>query len=248
MRDDVLNHFGRIVFPMQNSRFPFLPYIAGVVLLALLWFASATFGIPIRHLTADPAQIYKSPFYNGFLSNLTVITWAMGAYGALFAAWFVKRWDGDREWVRFFRMAGIFTLVLMLDDLFMFHEEIFPKYGMLSKLTGIEPNEKIVIGCYGLFAMWFVYSSRHTLRKTAWLQLLVACVILAFGVMADRGIAKKVFTDSATRAFVEDAAKFLGVLGWSLYFISTAKAVVGNHMQGGGAGESDTGSSIASSR
>ncbi len=218
---------------MRNPRFPFVFYAAGLALLALLWGLSQAFYIPIRELTTDPAQIHKSPFYHGFLSNLTVITWALGAYVALFAAWFAGQWDKNGEWARFFLKAGVFTLILMLDDLFMFHEAVFPKYAMLSSVTGIEPNEKFVIGGYGLFAMWFVYSSRSTLRKTAWPQLLVACGILAFGVLADRGIAKKVFTDSATRAFVEDAAKFLGVLGWSLYFVGTAKAVAGNLMQNG---------------
>lgn len=216
---------------MKFSNVLYISYAAGLLLLAVLWVSSKAFTIPIQDLTRDPAQVYKSPFYIGFLSNLTVITWAVGAYAALFAAWFVRRFRVDKEWLRFFRLAGIFTLVLMLDDLFMFHEEIFPNYLFLPSITNLNPNEKIVIGGYGLFAIWFAYSSRHTIRKTNWPQLLVACAILAFGVLADRGIAKHVFTDSETRLFVEDAAKFLGVLGWSLYFVGAAKAVVSERLR-----------------
>lgn len=215
---------------MAYYKWPVILYTAGLVLIAALWFISSQFGIPIRVLIADPAQITDTPFYTGFLSNLTVITWAVGAYIALFTVWLLRRLNADAEWIRFFRMAGILTVVLMLDDLFMFHEEIFPNYLFMPRVTGIEPNEKFIIGIYGIFTLWFLFSSRHTIRKTDWKLLVVACAILGFGILADRGIAKKVFTTSAVRAFIEDSLKFLGVLGWSIYFYMSAKSAIAAHL------------------
>lgn len=203
----------------------------------MIWLISTIYEIPIRKLTADPAQIYDGPFYGGFLSNLNILVWAWGAFACWFTFWFLTENGGEGEWIRFFRLAAILTTVLMLDDLYMFHEEVFPHYLFLPWITGLEPNEKFVICGYGIFTLWFLYTSRNTIRKTAWVHLLVACAILGAGVLADRGIAKQIFTDSKVRAFIEDATKFVGVVGWSLYFSGTGRALIRSMVQRASAAE-----------
>lgn len=214
----------------NTPRFPFVLYGLGIIVVILVGLAALAFNIPIKKLTADPVQIFESKFYIGFLSNLTVLTWAVGGFGSLFAWWYLKTVKADREWVRFFWLAGLFTTVLMLDDLFMFHERIFPKHLFLPKLTGLEPNEKIPIAAYGIFAIWFFVSSRETIRKTQWGQLAFALALLAFSVIADRGIGARLIPHKATQAYLEEGAKYLGVVAWSAYYVLTAKAVILNHV------------------
>jgi hypothetical protein len=194
--------------------------------VGVVFAASVAFNIPLVKLMADPVQIYQSKFYIGFLSNLTAVTWAVGAYCALFC-WRVLKHSGDEsEWTRFFKLGGIFTLILMVDDLFMFHERIFPHHLFLPEITGLRPNEKIPIGFYGLFAMYFLYSCRGTIRKTSVLQMGVAVGLLASSVIIDRGIGKYIAPNKTVHYLVEDGAKFLGALGWSWYFAQTAKTVL----------------------
>lgn len=215
----------------QHPRFPFGLYIAAFSLVALLAVASIAFEIPIRQLVADPAQYFQGPFYTGFLSNLTVLTWAVGAYCAFFTRWTIGQIKSVPEWRRFFGLAGLLSIILMLDDLYMFHEEIFPNYLFFPEVSGIRPNEKFVIFGYGLFTLWFLYTSRKTIIKTPWPQLLVAGCFLAFSVLADRGIGKHLIPSSSGRVYAEDSAKFLGVLGWSVYLVTTGKAVIKQLLQ-----------------
>ena len=210
----------------NGIRFPVVIYLIGFTILGLVLAASFTFDIHITRLMADPVQVHNSKFYIGFMSNLTVITWCIGAYLAIFTWSILKRTGGEIEWIRFFKIGGFLTLVLMLDDLFMFHERIFPHYLFLPKITGFRPNEKFPIFAYGIFTLWFLYSCRHTIKKTPWLHLLIAGGFLATSIIIDRGIGKYLVPSKFYRSFIEDASKFIGVLGWSWYFFEVSRAIL----------------------
>lgn len=211
---------------ISQIRFPVFLYIAGFVILALGLAASQAFDIPMRHLLGDPAQITGSEFYVGILSNLTVITWAAGAYVALYTWSLLSRVGAETEWIRFFKLGGLLTLVLMLDDLFMFHESIFPDYLFLPHLTGLNPNEKILFGIYGLFTIYYIYSSRHTFEKTPWIHFAVALGFFATSFLIDRGIGKYLVPNRTARILVEDGSKFLGTIGWSWFYVSVGRQIL----------------------
>src|SRR5690606_17216979 len=109
-------------------------YLLGAIILALVGLSSIVFDIPIRKLVVDPVQTFNGRFFVGFLSNLTILVWAIGAYVTLFTWRIVKAVKGPQEWQRFFFLAGSFTVVLMLDDFFLIHEQVFPEYFLLSKV------------------------------------------------------------------------------------------------------------------
>ena len=211
--------------PSTKVKFPLFTYILALVVFLLVGAASLTFEIPIKRLLVEAVQTFNSKFYIGFLSNLTCITWAVGAYCSLFAWWLLKRSGGPADWQRFFLMAGCFTAVLMLDDLFMFHERIFPKHLYLDRLFGKEPNEKLPVACYGLFAIYFLYSNRQTILKTNWMHLIIALGLLAFSVLVDRGIGKRIIPNPNLQAYLEEGSKFLGVVGWSAYYTQHAARI-----------------------
>ena len=211
---------------VRNVRFPYLIYIAAFLIVLAIGGASLAFEIPVKKMLVEAVQTFKSKFYVGFLSNLTAITWAVGAYCSLCAWWLLKKIDGPRNWQRLFLMAGGLTTVLMLDDLFMFHERIFPKHLYLDRIFGREPNEKIPVACYGLFTLYFLFSNRRTLAETQWLHLAVALGLLAFSVTVDRGVGAHLVPHKDWQAYLEEGAKFLGVVGWSSYFTLHAGSVV----------------------
>src|SRR5687768_6329752 len=95
----------------QKVRFPFIAYVLGVIVVILIGAASLAFNIPIKRMLVEAVQIYQSKFYIGFLSNLTAISWAAGAYCSLFTWWLLRSTNGPAEWRRFFLMAGCLTTV-----------------------------------------------------------------------------------------------------------------------------------------
>lgn len=211
-------------------RFPVFNYIIALIVVLLVGGASLAFSIPVKKLLVEAVQIFESKFYIGFLSNLTCITWAIGAYCSLFAWYLLRKGDGPAHWRRFLLMAGCFTTVLMLDDLFMFHERIFPKHLYLDRLFGREPNEKIPVACYALFCMYFLFSNRKTIMEsTRWKHLVFALCLLAFSVLVDRGLGKRLIESKSLLVYLEEGAKFLGVVGWSSYLTQHAAQVVLNH-------------------
>lgn len=210
----------------SRMKFPILLYGLGLIVLALVFAASVAFGIPVADLTRDPVQTFGGKFYIGILSNMNIVVWGAGAFCALFCWVLFKNSGAEAEWVRFFKLGGFFTLLLMLDDLFMLHEQIFPDYLFLPAITGLRPNEKILIGLYGIFALWFFYSCRATIRKTPWHHLAVALSMMAVSLIIDRGIGKYIVPNKAAGQLVEDGAKLLGTIGWSWYFIQVGKTLL----------------------
>lgn len=215
----------------KSGKFSTYVYLLGAIILALVGLSSIVFDIPIRKLVVDPVQTFNGRFFVGFLSNLTILVWAIGAYVTLFTWRIVKAVKGPQEWQRFFFLAGSFTVVLMLDDFFLIHEQVFPEYFLLSKVTGLEPNEKILMAAYALFAVWFFYTARQTIFKTSWSHLAISMALLSVSVLIDRGIGELIVPNKAVRIYIEDGAKFLGVVAWSLYFLLASRKVVLEFLQ-----------------
>lgn len=97
-------------------------------LLVLLgvWLLSLGVGAPVEDLTRDTNAVLKVPPYVGVLSNVGVLLWAAAAALALFAAallWLAGRRD---RVTAFLTLLGLLTGLLVIDDLFMVHEWVFP--------------------------------------------------------------------------------------------------------------------------
>ncbi len=82
---------------------------------------------PIWKLAKDPAEVVKFPPYIGLLSNWGVILWVMTAAICLFGAVILKKQNAPRDTLRFILLSGLLSLVLGIDDLFLFHDRLLPK-------------------------------------------------------------------------------------------------------------------------
>jgi hypothetical protein len=173
--------------------------------------------INVQYLTRDPASTMAEPFYIGCLSNIGVIGWCMAAAACLFSYAVLKGQPAGARWSGFFLFAGILSAVLGLDDLFLFHEEIFPNY-IFSKKSAIRLNEKFVLLTYAAGMISFLVKYRHHFKETRRLFLLVAIGFLGASVLADRGFMKSIIPNKQLRVLAEDGLKLLGVLGWAHYF------------------------------
>lgn len=128
--------------------------------------SSAYSGLPMSRFTQDPAAIADMNPLNGVISNLGILYWAAAASVSLFTALMLLAVSSRQGWGQFFLFFGLFTTLLLLDDLFMLHERIFPL------VFGI--GEKIVLGIYAVILMGGLWTYLPQIRASNYALLLAA--------------------------------------------------------------------------
>ena len=171
---------------------------------------------PMPVLTRDPAATFDAPPYVGMLSNATMLVWTAAATICLFASGASGTGQAVRNFLFF---AGLFTVMLLLDDLYMIHEVLAPEY------LGIP--EKVMYVIYGLAALFWLAKYRNVIRATDYRLLMLAFFFLGSSVGIDMLDSRGWFPIDSPY-LLEDGAKIAGVIFWLAYFTQTAKDAADN--------------------
>lgn len=179
----------------------------GLLLLLLLGIHHFT-KIPFANFTADPAATFNySPIY-GYISNLGILLWCSCASVCFLSAAILNIRKDQRNNVLFLLNFGIVTTLLMLDDLFMFHESIAPWY--------LNIPEKAVLAFYGMYAAGCFYHFRKIVLESDLRFLAVAVVTFGMSVFIDQVSERYYITGEY---LFEDGLKFIGIASWLAYFL-----------------------------
>ena len=176
-------------------------FLLGVVVFLHYWKE-----LPIVALTSDPLSVAGMPIYLGFLSQIGIFIWAATAAICLFTAFVLTSGKSDIPHLnRFLILAGLLTLWLGLDDVFILHEKFFPKIGV---------PQDLVLGVYAGLALIWTIRFRETIAKTEYVLLGMALAFLGASVAQD------IFSpEYASLHLFEDGAKLIGLLSWLAYFV-----------------------------
>ena len=109
--------------------------------------------------------------------------------------------------------SGIMTMILVLDDLFLLHEEIFPEH------LGI-PQKFVLLGYMGLTLVGIVVF-RKSILGTEYLLLLIALGFFGLSVFVDVFDHEIDALIGHWRYLFEDGFKFLGIVSWLGYYWRT---------------------------
>ncbi len=143
--------------------------------------------------------------YDGAISNLGIMLWA-GAAAVAFFAGFLKLSEGRDA--RLESMAFLTSAALLLDDAFLLHEAVMPRFGVPQIGT---------IGALGVLTLAYFYVGRDRLRRSGHLWLLMLSLALfAVSVLIDQVAAG----DASFMVVVEDGPKFIGIVCWFLFHLS----------------------------
>jgi hypothetical protein len=156
----------------------------------------------------------KLPFFAGFVAQLSGILWSASLTVCLFALYVLGKQNRELSSARrLLRYGGALTLALLMDDIFLFHEEIAPKY------LGI--NEKFVVAGYGVLGVLFVLMNWQEILSSEYLILGLALGLFAFSIFLDAlpidDFHLRYFWEQL-EMFLEDASKFAGIATWLMYF------------------------------
>jgi hypothetical protein len=192
-------------------------------------------GLTPTEMLRDPIMVAggeQSEFYLGLFSNLGVVLWTAAAAICLFAA---SELTGgtDRQARQLLLYAGCFTLLLMLDDLFMLHENY---------------ADDVIYIVYGLGLLYYVIRFFRLIRRLD--IVLFALTIPLFGnavlldlapwrLLPGEGIevpqavaSSPIESDELRhlgrelRYLLEDGFKFIGICCWAAFHIRAAKLLL----------------------
>jgi hypothetical protein len=203
---------------LQNS-YRFLIFaVIYVPVLAVFVFtviASNYADIPISVFLRDPTFTLEGHPLTGLQSNLGVLIWCAAGAVCLFSSAVLRR-RKDSENASFFLWSGAIVLVLMLDDFFLFHDDLATRYLRL--------DEKIILPVYGLTVAFYIVKFRLIVLNSKYLLLLMAGLFFSLSVGIDFFLEK---WESPCRIFLEDGFKFLGIASWSDYLFQMCFQMVG---------------------
>lgn len=192
-----------------------LTYILSLVGFTLLMVVGATTSRQVELVVQDPAVATGGLPWFGLLSNVGVLLWCAAATVCLFTAVMLQQCSSPSSMRRFFAAAGLLSLMLLIDDLFMIHEWLLPNYGI---------PEMVAYVVYGSVMLVFLVQFRQQLRNN-YPRLFLAMLGFFSGSILIDGFFDA--TDSAqtlesgysrSMLVLEDGLKFLGIVSWLNYF------------------------------
>lgn len=199
------------LYKLENKKltaFIMVVYVPVLLVLGGLVFASIQFDIPISVFTRDPAAVAHVPLYAGLISNVGVLFWCATAAVSFFTVLVLINTDHDGQPLLFLLAISFLTTMLMLDDLFLFHEKIYPRLLHL-------PEKAAFVG-YGLFLLACLIQFRAVVLSSNYVVLLMSFLLMGLSLAVDT-----LPEDwSSFHHLFEDGFKLLGVVSWFIYFSS----------------------------
>ena len=144
-----------------------------LALFALALYLAPPSEVSFYDLVKDPPPD-PHPWYVGILSSAGVAVWGFASLVLLLAS---ARLRTAPEAAAMMLHFGLFTAVLLVDDLFQLHEKV------LEETLGI--GQLPVYAAYGAMSIYLVVRFRGQLRRSACAVLLVALGFLAGSVALD---------------------------------------------------------------
>ena len=199
------------------------PLVIGAILIVpLLVLVAAVlahaFGdVPFTVITRDPMATMVGDPLTGAQSVVGVGIWWLAAGICLFAYAVASRPRVPPATKSFLLWSGLLTVVLVLDDEFMFHDDL------ASRIFGL--RERYVMLAYGVLLAAYLLRFRKVILRTEWLLLVGALAFFASSIGLDlynQNSCLEFVTPTETcdwSMFVEDSLKLLGIVFWSAWLI-----------------------------
>jgi hypothetical protein len=194
----------------------FFLYLPIVLLFLFVAVLSRTIeNISLGYLLRDVTVTGDLPFFAGFVSQLTAMLWAACLTICLFALIMLGRGGSAPPRSRRFLLQGsILTGVLLLDDVFLFHEEIAPLY--------LHLNEDLVYAGYAIIGIGFVVLNWKEILSSEYAILMLALGLFGASIFLDAlpldTLNLRYFWEQL-EFLLEDGCKFAGIATWLTFFV-----------------------------
>lgn len=179
-------------------------YLITFLLLLIVIIISTSKNISLDTLTKDPTETMNAPFYIGAFSNIGIILWCSAGVLCLFNA--MQMSGGNlTEYRSFLIVSALLTFMLAFDDLFLLHEEVFPRYFHV-------PENAVILTYINIFILYLILF-RKTILSTEYFILALAFFFIGMAKVSDL-----LPLPEEKDTFLEDSIKLFGIVSWFIYF------------------------------
>lgn len=176
--------------------------------------------IPFSDIVQDPSSITGFPPYIGFISNIGILVWCSSSAISLFSAYILFAAQRNNPFVGFFLWSGLFSALLMIDDLFMLHDSVL--------YVNFHINENVVYVVY--FAMIFLFFRKYhkLMQGTPFLIFAFAIGFFLFSTVIDKvpgsfdKLGFHVLFDEDLLNILEEGPKLIAIMNWLAYYFITS--------------------------
>ncbi len=166
------------------------------------------FGVDPLVLIVDSADVAQRAPYIGFFSNVGILLWVATSAVCLFACRAEGKDESKCERRQLLQAGGLLTLALAVDDFFLIHDMLVP--------------QTLCYGIYAAAALFILVKFHRMILEIDGGLFLIAGVCLAGSIMVDLLQNRLPIPYTATQ-IVEEGLKFVGVVAWSLFWLSAAE-------------------------
>lgn len=193
----------------------FLPI--SFIFIGIAWYCLHS-ELQVGFLTRDPSQILDTNPFVGIISNLGVILWSASTMICFFMAIVFSILHDKKDLRRFLFWTGSLSLLFLLDDLFLIHDYIFPRYFHLDELY-LYFVYVLIIGVI------FWRFGKLIFKSSDYLFFLLSFSLFGLSVLID--IVSHFYPMRASILF-EDGFKFMGITAWLVYFSKLSLQLLGH--------------------
>jgi hypothetical protein len=197
-------------------------FIPGIIFLVIMFWLTKKNNIPFEIFSRDPIQTLNGKPYVGILSNIGIIFWCATAAILLYSSKILALRKRPEREIRFLIFGGLLTILMLVDDLFLIHDVVFPEY--------LKIDEKVFFVFYGLSVIAIVVYFREIVLKTDYVLLILAFCSFGSSVLTD--IIDALGIDITQLYVFEDGLKFLGIIAWFAYFSRTSYRFIKESLAG----------------
>lgn len=184
-----------------------------IVPLASIAVAIITYNVNSDFYTRDVTALAKLHPSAGILSNLGINLWWISAASSFFAAMVLRKIKQAKA-SSFLLCSALLSTYLALDDQFLFHDHLAREY--FSK------GEKSVYAILVISVLVYFKAFWRLILETNSQILFLAVAFLALSVGLDLTWKLMPLRPGHWEFFIEDSAKWIGVVSWTIYHVSTA--------------------------
>jgi hypothetical protein len=166
-------------------------------------------GAPFFKMTGDVVAVFQAPPWIGFYSQAGLLLWSAAASFCILAYTVLRSCSNCDFKSGFLLGTSCFTLLLLIDDTYLLHEEVLPHFGI---------PQTLILCAYMLITILYLCYFRKALISSNYLLLMVAGGGLGLSILSD-----------ATHLWIvdphlfEDSFKLLGIAFWAAYCFSISR-------------------------
>ncbi len=204
-----------------SSRQLLITFVPSVSVLFVVVIVSVFFKVDMPKMTRDVTAIANIHPFSGALSNLGILLWCVSASICFFAAIIIRKTEVSNMF-NFLFFSSLLSAYLLLDDLFLIHEELAFRYFGLY--------EEFIYVSFGVALTAYLVAYRSFIKlQTNYGTLLLAIGFLSLSIIIDTVLESWEKRFGYWMFFFEDGIKWLGIASWCSYYVHTShRLLVGN--------------------